>query len=37
MGEIRNVYKISVEKPEVKSPLSSPRPKWEDDVKMDHK
>jgi hypothetical protein len=35
MGEKRNTYKVSVGKPEVKSPLGRPRCKWDDIIKMD--
>jgi hypothetical protein len=35
MGERRNVYKISVGKPEGKRPLGKPRRRWEDSIKMD--
>jgi hypothetical protein len=31
MGEVRNVYKILVEKPESKSQLGRPMNRWEDD------
>jgi hypothetical protein len=30
-----NVYKILVEKPEVKTPLGRPRRRWMIDIKMD--
>jgi hypothetical protein len=30
MGEMRNVYKILVRKPEGKGPLGKPRHRWED-------
>jgi hypothetical protein len=36
MGEMRNPYKVLVEKPEVKRPLGRPRHRWED-IKMDLK
>jgi hypothetical protein len=35
MGEIRNAYKITVEKPEMKRPLERPRSRWEDNSGMD--
>jgi hypothetical protein len=34
MGEI-NLYKTSVGKPEGKSPLRRPAPRWENDIKTD--
>jgi hypothetical protein len=37
MGEIRNVYKILVEKPEGKRPLRRPRHIWENNIKMNLK
>jgi hypothetical protein len=37
LGEIRNTYKILVEKPERKRPLRTPRQRWEDTIKMDLK
>jgi hypothetical protein len=37
MGEGRNVYRILVGKPEGKSPLESPRHKWDNGIKMDLK
>jgi hypothetical protein len=37
MGEMRNVHKISVGKPEGKRPLGRPRRKWEDNIRMDHR
>jgi hypothetical protein len=39
MGEIRNAYKIMVGKPEGKKPLRRPRPRprWEDNIRMDLK
>jgi hypothetical protein len=35
MGENRNAYRILVGKPEGKRPLGRPRPRWEDNIKMD--
>jgi hypothetical protein len=35
MGEKRKVYKVLVEKPEVKRPLGRPRRRWEDGIRMD--
>jgi hypothetical protein len=35
MGEMRNVYKVLVEKPEGKKPLGKPRYRWEDNTKID--
>jgi hypothetical protein len=35
MGEGRNVYRVLVRKPEVKSPLVRPRRRWQDGIKMD--
>jgi hypothetical protein len=35
--EMRNVYSISVRKPEGKRPLRSPRRRWEDNIRMDLK
>jgi hypothetical protein len=32
-----NAYKISVRKPEGKTPLEKPRRRYEDDIKMDLK
>jgi hypothetical protein len=37
MGEMRNVYKILVVKPEGKRPFWRPRRRWEDNIKMDLK
>jgi hypothetical protein len=37
MGEVRNVYRVLVGKPEGKSPLERPRHRWEDGIKMDLK
>jgi hypothetical protein len=34
-GEMRNAYKILIEKPEVKRPFGKPRCKWEDKTKTD--
>jgi hypothetical protein len=36
MGERRNVYRVLVGKPEVKSLLGRPRRRWKDNIKMDH-
>ena len=35
MGERRDVYRVLVGKPEGKRPLGRPRPRWEDNIKMD--
>jgi hypothetical protein len=35
MGEGRNVYRVSVGKPEGKRPLGRPRRRWEDGIKME--
>ena len=35
MGERRGVYRVLVGKPEVKRPLGRPRPRWEDNIKID--
>jgi len=35
MGERRGAYMVLVGKPEGKSPLGTPRPSWEDNIKMD--
>jgi hypothetical protein len=35
MGEVRNVYKVLVGKPEGKRPLGRPRRRWEDGIGMD--
>jgi hypothetical protein len=35
MGEGRNLYRVSVGKPEGKSPLGRPSSRWEDGIKMD--
>jgi hypothetical protein len=34
VGEERNAYRILVGKPERKGPLGSPKPRWEDNIKM---
>jgi len=34
-GVRRGVYRILVGKPEGKRPLGRPRPRWEDNIKMD--
>jgi hypothetical protein len=35
MGEGRDAYRILVGRPEGRIPLGRPRPRWEDNVKMD--
>jgi hypothetical protein len=35
MGEMKNVYKILVKKPEEKIPLGRSRHRWEDNIRMD--
>jgi hypothetical protein len=35
MVEGRGVYRVLVGKPEGKRPLGRPRPRWEDNVRMD--
>jgi hypothetical protein len=35
MGEMRNAYKILVEKAEGKRPLGRPGRRWEDNIKLD--
>jgi hypothetical protein len=35
MKVMRNVYKVSIGKPEVKKPLGRPRRRWEDNIKKD--
>jgi cell wall assembly regulator SMI1 len=35
MGEIRDVYRVSLGKPEGKRPLGRPRCRWEENIKMD--
>ena len=35
MGERRGVYRVLVGKPEGKRQLGRPRPRWEDNVKVD--
>jgi hypothetical protein len=37
MGEMRNAYKILVEKPEGKKPLGRHRRRWEENIKMEVK
>jgi hypothetical protein len=37
IGEKRNAYRISVGKPEGKTPLGRPRSRWVDNIKMDLK
>ena len=34
-GEGRDVHRVLVWKPEGKRPLGRPRPRWEDNIKMD--
>jgi hypothetical protein len=34
-GEGRGVYRVLVGKPEGKRPLERPRPRWEDNIRMD--
>jgi len=36
MGERRCIYRVLVGKPEGKRPLGRPRPRWKDNIKMDH-
>jgi hypothetical protein len=33
-GQMRNAYRIVIENPEGKSPLTKPRHRWEDNIKM---
>jgi hypothetical protein len=35
VGERTDLYRVLVEKPEVYTPLGRPRPRWEDNIKMD--
>ena len=35
MGERRGAYRVLVGKPDGKRPLGRPRPRWEDNIKMD--
>ena len=35
MGEGRGVHRVLVGKPEGKRPMGRPKPKWEDNIKMD--
>jgi hypothetical protein len=35
MGEVRNTYRILVEKPKGKRLLGRPRRRWENNIKMD--
>jgi hypothetical protein len=35
MAEGRGVYRIAVGKPEEKRPLGRPRPRWEDNIRLD--
>ena len=35
MGEIRDVYRVLVGKPEGKRPLGRPKHRWDDSIKID--
>ena len=35
MGERKGVYRVLVGKPKGKRPLGRPRPRWEDNIKVD--
>jgi hypothetical protein len=35
IGDIRDAYRVLVRKPERQRPLGRPRPRWEDNIKMD--
>jgi hypothetical protein len=35
MGEMRNVYRLLAGKPEGKTPLGRPRPRWINNINMD--
>ena len=35
MGEGRGMHRVLVGKPEGKGPLGKPRPRWDDNIKMD--
>jgi hypothetical protein len=35
MGEGRDVHRVLMEKPEGNRPLEGPRPRWENNIKMD--
>jgi hypothetical protein len=35
MGEGRGVYRVLVGRPEGKRPMGRPRPRWEDNIKID--
>jgi hypothetical protein len=37
MGEMKNTYHILGVKPQEKRPLGSPRHRWKDNIKMDHR
>jgi len=37
IGHMRSVYEILVGKPEGKTPLSRPRCRWEDNIRMDRR
>jgi hypothetical protein len=34
MGEMRNLYKSFIVKPEEKKPLQTPRSRWEDNIRI---
>jgi len=35
IGKGKSVYRVSIGRPEGKRPLVGPRPRWEDNIKMD--
>jgi hypothetical protein len=35
LGERRGAYRVTVGKPEGKTPLGRPKPRWDDNIKMD--
>jgi hypothetical protein len=37
MGQVKNVYKILIQKPEEKRPFRRPGHTWEDNIRMDRK
>jgi hypothetical protein len=37
MGDKRNAYRILVGKPEGRRPLGSPRRRWVDNIRIDHR